>query len=406
MALQHIDKCLHAFKIACILATIGTTCWSIYIFAQNSDVCLVDYIPYNQDGNSIYPSITIVVGNPFIKENLKVHGENITPALYSQFLEGTYWDDRMMNINYDDVTVDINDYLLSYELKYGDNHTTFVYEKASFENMNNGGWKLPYISYRGYEIKAFTIDQPFIKDRNVLTLAVNLKTSLFDRYPNKSRPQERIYDSLDEDFGSFEVYFHYPGQFLRSWMFGLGRWFWPKRTDDNTIDYIMELHVGGIDVLKLRNKDNFPCGLNRSENDFIIMEQMMVDAGCKPPQINSTQNLPTCSSKSDMKKVKTPSYSNFLKYPKPCESVYFTHFTYGDLDVADKLTPPQFKLEILHSHPTFKCIRHIKAFDAQSLIGNAGGYLGLFLGYALIQVPQGIVGLVRFFKNSRQVHFQ
>ena len=129
MELQNIDKFLFCFNITCILATIGTTGWSIYIFVQNSDVCLVDYIPYNQDANSIYPSISIVIGNPFIKENLKIHGENITPTVYSQFLEGEYWDDRMMNISYDNVTVDINDYLLSYELVYGDSRTKFIYEK-------------------------------------------------------------------------------------------------------------------------------------------------------------------------------------------------------------------------------------------------------------------------------------
>ena len=163
MVSQSIDKFLFCFNAACILATIGTTCWSIYIFVQNSDVCLVDYISYNLDRNSIYPSISIAVGNPFIKQNLKIYGDNITPTTYSRFLEGKHWDDRMMNINYDNVTVDISDYLLSYEIVYGENRTKHVYEKSSISKMLSDGWKLPYTSYRGYDIKAFTIDPPYKK---------------------------------------------------------------------------------------------------------------------------------------------------------------------------------------------------------------------------------------------------
>ena len=43
-------------------------------------------------------------------------------------------------------------------------------------------------------------------------------------------------------------------------------------------------------------------------------------------------------------------------------------------------------------------IKHVRDFDIESLIGNSGGYIGLFTGYALLQLPnllslvyQGIV---------------
>ena len=35
----------------------------------------------------------------------------------------------------------------------------------------------------------------------------------------------------------------------------------------------------------------------------------------------------------------------------------------------------------------YKEIKQVRAYDAQSLIGNAGGYIGLFLGYALRELP-------------------
>ena len=42
---------------------------------------------------------------------------------------------------------------------------------------------------------------------------------------------------------------------------------------------------------------------------------------------------------------------------------------------------------------TYMEITQIRAYDGQSLIGNAGGYVGLFLGVALIQLPTAFENL-------------
>ena len=151
--------------------------------------------------------------------------------------------------------------------------------------------------------------------------------------------------------------------------------------------------------MRLRNKRGSPCNVNWMAYDAIIMEHVMASAKCRPPQINSTQSLPICSSSMSMQKAKAPSYQTFSTQTPPCQSVQHSHFDEEDIDLDDKFNPPEVRLEIDSSHPTFKYIEHIKAFDAQSLIGNSGGYLGLFLGYALIQLPNAISALLSFFKN-------
>ena len=45
----------------------------------------------------------------------------------------------------------------------------------------------------------------------------------------------------------------------------------------------------------------------------------------------------------------------------------------------------EIKIDILTD--TFKEIKQVRAYSGQSLVGNMGGYLGLFLGYALLGVP-------------------
>ena len=50
-----------------------------------------------------------------------------------------------------------------------------------------------------------------------------------------------------------------------------------------------------------------------------------------------------------------------------------------------------FKVLIEFPDSSFMEIKHVREFDIQSLIGNSGGYLGLFTGYALLQLPGLIV---------------
>ena len=44
--------------------------------------------------------------------------------------------------------------------------------------------------------------------------------------------------------------------------------------------------------------------------------------------------------------------------------------------------------------------RFIKAIDVNGLIGYIGGYIGLILGYSILQIPECIVMLMRKFKTD------
>ena len=42
---------------------------------------------------------------------------------------------------------------------------------------------------------------------------------------------------------------------------------------------------------------------------------------------------------------------------------------------------------------------YVRAIDAQALIGTIGGYIGLFLGYSLLQIPNAITFFVKRLRN-------
>ena len=49
-----------------------------------------------------------------------------------------------------------------------------------------------------------------------------------------------------------------------------------------------------------------------------------------------------------------------------------------------------FVLNINFQARTFKEIKQVRAYNAQTLVGNAGGYIGLFLGYTIREIPSFI----------------
>ena len=55
-----------------------------------------------------------------------------------------------------------------------------------------------------------------------------------------------------------------------------------------------------------------------------------------------------------------------------------------DLEEAD---PAYLEFIFWNMDLTYKEVKMIRAFDLSALVGNVGGFVGLFLGYALLMIP-------------------
>ena len=58
-----------------------------------------------------------------------------------------------------------------------------------------------------------------------------------------------------------------------------------------------------------------------------------------------------------------------------------------------------FKIEFDIAPNDFKEIKQARKYSIQSLVGNAGGYIGLCLGYALWNVPTIILSIWNHIKD-------
>ena len=105
---------LRAFQLGCICFTIFVWHLCIHRYNQQKDNSIVDYQWYHEQEKDIYPTISICLyGVPivFSSARLETIDRRFNANLYSQFLQGKYWNDAMIKIDYDDVTINFLDYL-------------------------------------------------------------------------------------------------------------------------------------------------------------------------------------------------------------------------------------------------------------------------------------------------------
>ena len=387
------------FQILCLVAT-G---WLIYIdslkFFKNEDRSLVEYRTFHDTKKDIYPSISICFYGPGIYDCKKLnetygveHAEE-----YMKFLKGDVWEDRMVGVKYDEVTLDVEDRIESivvwgmhFKVLYGwakinENTENLVKYLHSVYNFTNS---FPLqTTYRLAEGKCFSLD---LTVENLPHIEGQLINSVGIGFRNIGIPGVAIQYMLS-----------YPGQILRGFVI------------DSEVTWNLQITSGHIknkfflidiiDVFRKRDKADEPCNANwdqMKQSDQKIMHDIIEMADCTPPHWNISTDYPICNSKDKMKNatIETSPFKHaspsFLKaFEQPCDGIQAA--------TLNSLLEPRKNLSSFHSdngsdsasvtfhfkNERYKEIKYTKAFDLPSLVGEVGGYIGLLLGFAFWQFP-------------------
>ena len=102
----------YGFRLVCSFATIIFVCYCLYEFSLNEDISQVSFQEFHANEDSIYPSLTVCLTPGFVDDAIAMYGDGISSSTYINFLDGQHWDDRMLHIDYDNVTTNFEDYLL------------------------------------------------------------------------------------------------------------------------------------------------------------------------------------------------------------------------------------------------------------------------------------------------------
>ena len=383
------DKCNKAFYFLCVMATFSLIIYSIMYYTEENDVSVLEYKMYNSAPEYFYPSISLYFRMPFLDNKLREYGNNINSNTYAEYLLGEITNDKMSNISYDDVTVDVSKHLLSYDIIY----TNFSRDILRTEKeIIDKGWKMPYVSYRSDKGKAYSVDIPFQKDTNIINLRLNFSREVFN---GKNRPQKFIHlTNTSRIFDGFEVLFHLPGQFLLSDAKGLGKWNWPKLVKNVSSNIDMMFSLRNVDVLKLRKKRKNTCSENFIDYDQMIFHEIAKKSQCVPGYLKRKSIFGVCKSTRQLKYYLNISPDDIItRFDPPCRSISKVQFDYEEIEEDDN-GEGIVQIGVNMMDRTFKQIEQTSAYNFENLVGDVGGYLGLFLGYAVAEVPSTIFVLV------------
>ena len=323
-----MDKCEKRlkpfFQGICVVCAISFMCFCIYEYKLNADLVQIFYKQFHESVDDIYPSITFCLNHPFVKEKLTKYDPNLTSPFYRDILtgkcmQGRYldigkrevivekefewcstddnkwvkWNQSWTDIDYDDVTFQLQDFLLSFlvtfisdrirndvaryvminnSMRLQDGASTVDY--SSLENLHY------YISARQPDHKCFSFDIPFVKGKPVKKVEMTMNA---DAFPNKI---------IEPSANDYFVTLGYPNQIIRS--LERNRVFIRPQIEPTTC-YVQDTIVGSMEVLKRRDKRNQPCISDWRNHDKYVLQAFARKAGCIPKHWKVKSDMANCT---------------------------------------------------------------------------------------------------------------
>jgi hypothetical protein len=418
-------------------------------YIDDESTSIVDSKAFHATEDDIYPTLTVCLeidtqmkkwhepGHMLPLYNEKLHPNERRD--YVSFLLGnnTKGIDKLMDVNYDETTFDLNDYIERVEIKSGDK-ILYVWGLKGRQSKS----KQLFVSYRHPLLKCFSMDIS-----NAVPDAARKGTAIssFDIQFGKMNP---IFNEKSELIMSY--FLHYPNQLMRSTALerdSLGI------TSNN---FLKIFSIDNMEVIRKSNARFSQCNENYKEEDDLIRKRLIKQAGCTPIHWPIDEDYKDrCKTADEMIQVGTPllesinpKFLNTFKDEEPCNQIYAIAYTFKDLHpptMCDKLTqatdtkekgghqgnthdntsrkpevrdeqdnitkadepeipkmcisPPTKGIVVGFKSFNYKEIKHIKDFTIESWVGNVGGYIGLFLGCAIWEVPNFIEFLFRKLKR-------
>ena len=275
--------------------------------------------------------LTICLKNPISVEKMKTQASGINQTAYLQFLNGKEFDPEMLSVNYKNVTIDMNEYVV-------DNWIAWRNGSEMYGPILNSKMFTPsYAVYRSRFYDCYTLQVP--NNKQIKKFFVFLNASVFTFLNQK--PDYDMIASL-----------HYPNHFLTSEK--NIKYLWPKR--EYFENFAMRFIVNGMEVIRRRNKANRPCDNNWIQYDRKLHSDHIQNVGCRAPYHALNQEMDLCSTKELMKKVLWNTVKEDHGMVPPCKSMTKLFYTYEESSLLGTQfsSPGQIWIGLFHLNNEFK----------------------------------------------------
>lgn len=381
-----------SFHALCVIATIVMIVYCVYKFWLNEDTTTIIFNRFNGSSIDPYPTVSLCFKGKGFFDTLKIKNDTKSETEYKKFLEGKVWDDKLLDVDYDNVSWKAEEIFQHFYIKSSNGSSLvkiFEWKNKASSNDDIGKNIFPFkVSFRSPKAKCYSFDVdtenvPKLKDFDVASIELKLK----DYYQGIQHFERQSQTpSLH-----LSVFLTYPQQLMRSFpIIKIGNLHKQKN------DYKIKILTQGIEVLERRSKLDNPCKELWWNDDSEITQNLIKKVGCRHKHLSPSFHNSTCKSKEQFMSLNLPDVTivdaGFLKdYIPPCreiQTVLSSNTVEIDTSIKNQTKNGPFtNLKIQLKSNVYKMIKNVRAFNEESLVGNLGGYVGLFLGVAIWQAP-------------------
>ena len=349
-----------AFKVFLVLSVGFMVGFWVYKFTiEDRDIGIVDYVSMAEAYDIDLPMPYMCFETPVLHNTLQAIESTINASKYLKYLKGEIYDKRFVEVNYEEVTLQLENYFLNAKIILFDGNVMPNKSREFTSNHIFSGVE------EGLFLKCFEIKWGHKADDQSKQVKKILLTY------NKTKLINDLLDSTKSTF-LISIGMHYPGQFLQE----IGE----KTAAPISNTYAQLLLVTkGIEFLKRRNSHQRKCMEDWKNYDTAILSKDMETKQCRAPYHAIEYNLRKCNSERELRAAQTDFLGVRGKYfSKPCHRISKLDINYHGYSDPSGFGN-EFKLII--SYPEeIKIITQSKEIDVHALIGNIGSYIGLFLG--------------------------
>ena len=349
-------SCKVAFTILCFVTVVFMVSYWFYKYEiEDRDIAVVDYVSLEEAKDVEFPVASICFVNPFKSSWINETSTDINTTSYLEYLKGELFDERFQHIDYERFTLNLSDYFLLGEELWK--------KESSYSSTLSIKHKQIYNGFYFHALtKCFTFQIEFGKRRSLkeIHLHYDLQQLLLDWFEGDGVRPMMFFD------------LQYPGQFLL------------RVTDASFLnldkkDKSLTIWIQEIELLRSRSSRQRNCVENKEAYDDMVLMKHLSSNGCRAPYHSIDQSFPICNTQEKMKKSMYKFHNVRDEYcPKACHRISKLPFTNQRVFSVENISLV-WTLTIAYPDDV-RIITQYQEVDVHCLIGNIGGYIGLFLG--------------------------
>ena len=362
---------------------------------ENNDASKIEFKQFNKSPKDKYPTFTFCLeDDPKVIYKKELAELLVSEEEYSNILKGVSsstkksldTSNRVVDVELDSFTIQKQNLISKVKFLAKSQKDTLSYNAEEIAAENDKLDKMKSFLYKNHQDPdkiCFT--------RNTRLEANNSSIRKRDEITFDIAPFNDLFETSG---GYFRVYVHYPGQFTRSMdepVLELALIELPRRITG------ISLTIPYVSVLRKRHKPHTPCNGSLEDDDNKFKMMIVDQVKCVPIYwkhlIIDDISLDLCKTSTELEEVyglqKLP-IAIMKKYDPPCiemqTPVSVQHTTNFNNNYKSR-----FILSFLYTTETFQEIDNVIDFDFETLWSSVGGFIGIFLGYSLLQVPELLV---------------